>query len=163
MLDPLSTFSQERDDDRGFGAILHSTIILRVGSGLALFFQYGLEGTLRAYHLIWNHTEWPAVAQVAAAGLPWPTLLTCVAGLGSMVVAIAWILGYLTRLFSFLVLPMLLGAGYVFAHHAAEGHTTVCGLFGLIAITLLGSGSGMWSLDRLFKLAAAPKRRKTLF
>ncbi len=164
LLDPISDFDAgARDSHGGIMSVLRSTFVLRFGAGMVLFLEYGLEGTLRAWHAVWDHAPWPLVDTAAKTGVPWPTVLVPLAALTAGAVSLAWMLGFLTRFFSLLALPLLLGAGIVLSRLNLDTQMTVCVLLGLIAVTLLMSGSGALSVDRLFQMMARPKKKKTKF
>ncbi|MDB6119396.1 MAG: DoxX protein [Verrucomicrobiaceae bacterium] len=133
---------------------------LRVGAGLVLLFLYGLEAAVRAYEQVWKHVNWPLIATLGKAGVPYPDVLGPVAAGMALIVAGAWITGFLTRLFSFLFLPVITGAIIVVERLNAENQAGVCWLFLFITVTLIMYGSGLVSLDALFHLGSRPKKKK---
>jgi uncharacterized membrane protein YphA (DoxX/SURF4 family) len=157
MLNPYDDYDRNSRDGFSLIAALRTIAPLRVGAGLVLFIQYALEATLRAWHFIWQQAPWSMIDTLASAGLPMPRALAPVAAFITVAVAIAWTLGFFTRLFSVLFLPVVLGA-LVIAHRSAdEGHETAAWLFLFICGTLILNGSGAISLDRLFRLMSKPK------
>jgi len=134
--------------------------VLRIGAGLVLFLQYALEGVLRAYNFVWTKAPWELVDTVGQAGMPWPQVLLPAAALISVIVAVAWIVGFLTRLFATLFLPVLITSLFIMDKVGGDAHFTVCWLYVFICITLMFYGSGMMSVDGLFKLGSRPRKKK---
>ncbi len=134
---------------------------LRAGAGLVLFFFYGLNAGLRSYEMIWKHVPWPLVNTLEQARLPYPNVLASIAAGVAIVVSIAWVTGFLTRLFSLLFLPVVIGALIVVERLNAEGQAGICWLFFFITLTLVMYGSGLVSVDALFRLGSRPKKKKT--
>ncbi len=134
---------------------------LRVGAGLVLFFLYGLEAAVHSYELVWKHVAWPLVATLGKAGVPYPHVLGPLATGIALVVSVAWVTGFLTRLFSFIFLPVIIGAIIVVERLNAENLAGVCWLFFFITITLIMYGSGLVSMDALFRLGSRPKKKKS--
>jgi uncharacterized membrane protein YphA (DoxX/SURF4 family) len=134
--------------------------VLRIGAGLVLFLQYALEGVLRAYNFVWTKAPWELVDTVGQAGMPWPQVLLPAAALISVIVAVAWMVGFLTRLFATLFLPVLITSLFIMDKVGGDAHFTVCWLYVFICITLMFYGSGMMSVDGLFKLGSRPRKKK---
>lgn len=155
------SFDYDRDDRDGFSllAVFRTVAPLRIGAGGVLFLQYALESTLRAWHFIWDHAPWAMIETFTKAGVPYPNFVAPATAFLTIIVAVAWMVGFFTRLFSVLFLPLLfLVLPHV--HRAADhGEETACWLFIFISITLSLSGSGLLSLDRLFSLMSRPKKR----
>lgn len=133
---------------------------LRVGAGLVLFFLYSLEAAVRSYELVWKHVDWPLIATLTKAGVPYPQVLGPAATGIAIVVSVAWVTGFLTRLFSCLFLPVIIAAIVVVERLNAESLAGVCWLFFFITITLIMYGSGLVSVDALFRLGSRPKKKK---
>ena len=134
--------------------------VLRIGAGLVLFLQYALEGVLRAYNFVWTKAPWDLVATVGQAGVPWPQILLPAAALIAVTVAVAWMVGFLTRLFAALFLPVIIASLLVMDKVGGYAHFTVCWLYVFISITLMFYGSGIMSVDGLFKLGSRPRKQK---
>ncbi|MDB6138626.1 MAG: DoxX protein [Verrucomicrobiaceae bacterium] len=133
---------------------------LRVGTGLVLFFLYALEAAVHSYELVWKHVPWPLVATLQKAGVPYPQFLAPTATGLALIVSVAWITGFLTRLFSFVFLPVIISAIIVVERLNAEGQAGVCWLLLFITLTLIMYGSGLVSADALFHLGSRPKKKK---
>jgi uncharacterized membrane protein YphA (DoxX/SURF4 family) len=88
---------------------------------------------------------------VREAGLPLPHLLTPVLAVVVATVALSWITGFLTRLFSLLFLPVA-GAFVFFAGRAGSDTVETGWLYVLASLTLLLFGSGAVSLDKIFHI-----------
>jgi uncharacterized membrane protein YphA (DoxX/SURF4 family) len=134
--------------------------VLRVGAAVVLFLQYSLEGILRAYNFVWNKASWELVDTVGQAGVPWPQFVLPAAALIAVAVSVAWMVGFLTRLFATVFLPVLLAALLIMEKVGGETHATVCWLYVFITITLMFYGSGIMSVDGLFKLGSRPRPKK---
>jgi uncharacterized membrane protein YphA (DoxX/SURF4 family) len=74
-------------------------------------------------------------------------------------VALSWILGFLTRLFAALFLPIIITALMLLPQNG-PAHVEAAWLYLFITLTLLLFGSGAISADQLFRLGqgGAPKR-----
>lgn len=132
---------------------------LRIGAGLILFFLYALEASVRSYELIWKHIPWAMTDTLQKAGIPYPGILAPAAAGIALVVAIFWVLGFLTRLFSIVFLPVNIGAIIVIERLNAESQAGVCWLFLFVTLTLILFGSGLVSVDALFHLGSRPKKK----
>jgi uncharacterized membrane protein YphA (DoxX/SURF4 family) len=139
---------------------LRSIAPLRVGTGLTLFFLYALEASVHAYELVWKHVPWPLVETLKKAGVPYPHFIGPAATLVALIVSITWVTGFLTRLFSIVFLPVVIGAIVVVERLNAEAQAGVCWLFLFITLTFIMYGSGLVSVDALFKLGSRPKKKK---
>ena len=139
---------------------LRSIAPLRVGAGLVLFFLYALEAAVHSYEMIWKHVPWSLNASLQKAGVPYPQVLGPVASGIAIVVAVAWVTGFLTRFFSIVFLPVIIGAIVVVERLNAESLAGECWLFFFITITLIMYGSGLVSVDALFRLGSRPKKQK---
>lgn len=161
MLGTLSSFGNDSKAPAGGANPLHTVVVLRVGAGLVLFLQFALEGGIRAWQYIWQHKPWTFIEELKAAGVPlYEAAGPAVAVLG-VAVSLAWMLGFFTRLFSALFLPVLLIALSITGRLHTEAHTTAGWLFVFIAITLILNGSGTISVDGLFRLASRPKKKRS--
>jgi|JI8StandDraft_1071087.scaffolds.fasta_scaffold121478_2 uncharacterized membrane protein YphA (DoxX/SURF4 family) len=163
MLRPLSPLDLGSRSSGG-GSFLQefqTIAVLRIGAGLVLFLAYGLEATLKAWHFIWSKTPFPLVQTLEPTFLPWPQFIAPTAAFITCTVAIAWIVGFYTRLFAALFLPLplisLFVAGTV---KATEADCTVAWLFLIISATLLLYGSGNLSVDALFRLGGGSRKKK---
>ncbi len=157
MLNPYSDYDRASRDGFSLMAVLHTIAPLRIGAGAVLFIQYALEGTLRAWHFIWQHTPWALIDTLAKTGAPLPKIIGPAAAFIAVAVAVAWFLGFFTRLFSILFLPVAIGALLAAQRIGDEGQETAAWLFLFICGTLILNGSGALSLDRLFMAMGGPK------
>jgi uncharacterized membrane protein YphA (DoxX/SURF4 family) len=130
---------------------------LRIGAGLVLLFLYALEGGVRSYEAVWKHVPWEMTTTLQKAGMPYPQVLAPLAAGIALVVAVFWVLGFLTRLFSIVFLPVNVGAIIVVERLNAESQAGVCWLFLFVTVTLILHGSGLFSVDALFQLGSRPK------
>ena len=133
---------------------------LRVGAGLVLFFFYALGAGVQSYKMIWKHEAWSLVPILEKAHVPYPNVVGAVATGIAIVVSVAWVTGFLTRFFSLVFLPVIIGALIVVERLNAEAQAGVCWLFFFITITLVMYGSGLVSVDALFRLGSRPKKKK---
>lgn len=159
MLTSYGPSPSQRTEVPGLGKI-RSIAPLRVGAGLVLFFFYALGPAVESYKMIWKHEAWALVPILQKAHVPFPDVLGSVAVGIALVVSIAWITGFLTRLFSIIFLPVIVGAIVVVERLNAEAQAGICWLFFFITITLVMYGSGLVSVDALFRLGSRPKKKK---
>ena len=149
----LSSFNKPRVQSGPFVG----TIPLRIGAGALLLYLHAWTQTKLAYDALWNRKTWDIIDLVEKAGLPFPRILAIAAALITVAVAASWILGFLTRLFSVLFIPVTIGALMVCNRiqltHGAEASI----LYFLVAVTLVVSGSGWLSLDALLRRKREPK------
>jgi uncharacterized membrane protein YphA (DoxX/SURF4 family) len=141
-------------------AFLKTVLILRLGAGTLLFTLHGWRPALDAYHFLWEETPWNWVPAFDAAGMPIPHLLAPAAALVIAAVGISWILGFLTRFFSALLIPICIASfGMVRQFEPAAVESVY--LYLLVAITLMLFGSGAVSLDGLFRLGARGSKKSS--
>jgi uncharacterized membrane protein YphA (DoxX/SURF4 family) len=141
------------------GHFLKTISILRIGAGLLLLTQHGWVAARGAYEFLWEEKGWDWVKAFSDVGLPYPTLLAPTLALLVAAVAVSWCVGFLTRLFSVIFMPVALGVIAL----AGPSYMEVGWLYLLISITLLLYGSGAVSIDRLFSLGQSwgqPKKSK---
>jgi uncharacterized membrane protein YphA (DoxX/SURF4 family) len=139
------------DGPRRERPFLPGVTLLRLGAGLTLLYLHVWHQAQQAFHFVWNRQPWEAVEVVKKAGLPFATVLAVGSEVIALLVAVSWILGFTTRLFSFLFLPVMLGALWVANKTAETNGAEVCLLYFFIAAALLIHGSGRVSLDSLFQ------------
>ncbi|SKB07711.1 DoxX protein [Prosthecobacter debontii] len=142
------------------GNLFKSISILRIGAGVLLLSRHGWVAAHEAYEFLWEEKTWNWVKAFSDAGLPMPTLLAPAVAITIAAVAVSWCLGFLTRLFSVIMMPVLIGV--IIKGTSAE--TEIAWLYLLIAFTLLLFGSGAVSIDKLFRLGenwghSKPKKR----
>lgn len=135
---PLSSFFQ-------------TAAILRIGTGLLLMTRYGLSAAQDAYHFFWQEKSWDWVPAFHNAGMPYAHLLAPLVAVIVFGVSLSWIIGFLTRLFALLFLPVVITT-LVVLQHAGSPKVEAAWLYLIITATLLLFGSGSVSVDQLFRL-----------
>ena len=161
MLGTLSSFdSGSKSAPSGNENPFRTMVVLRAGAGLVLFLQYALEGGIRAWQYIWQHKPWTFIDALKDAGLPLYEAAGPAAAFLALIVSVAWMLGFFTRLFSALFLPVILVGLSLAGRMHTESHLTEGWLFGIIAASLILNGSGAISVDGLFRMASRPKKRQ---
>ena len=145
------------------GSLFKTISVLRIGAGVMLMTRHGWTAAIGAYQLIWKEQNWDWVKSFHEAGLPYPAILAPTVALIVASVALSWITGFLTRLFSVFFMPILVGF-LIFSPQAGSIYTEAAWLYLLICFTLLLFGSGAISLDKLFNIgerwSRRPKKRK---
>jgi uncharacterized membrane protein YphA (DoxX/SURF4 family) len=157
------SFSSTRPDFELAG--LFKTIsVLRIGAGLTLLWFHAWHGAIGAYQFLWNEQAWNWVDAFKTAGFPLPHITAPAAAIVVAAVAICWTLGFLTRLFAAVFIPVAIGALWM-AKSLNSPQAEACWLYLFIAATLLLFGSGNVSLDGIFRFGAGlrPKKRKSTF
>jgi uncharacterized membrane protein YphA (DoxX/SURF4 family) len=92
--------------------------------------------------------------------MPQAHLLAPIVALLIVGVALSWIIGFLTRLFAFIFLPVVITT-LVVLHNAGSPRVEAAWLYLIITVTLLLFGSGSVSVDQLFRLGqSGPKKRR---
>lgn len=161
MLDYARSSSYSAAQPNPFSSFFKTIAIVRIGSGVLLMTRHGFNAAWNAYEFFWKEKPWTWVPLFHDAGLPQAHLLAPVVAVVVAGVALSWILGFLTRLFAVVFLPVVITALVLMEKtHAAQAETAWLYLF--IAVTLILFGSGAVSLDQLFRLGSgggAPKRR----
>lgn len=143
---PLSSFFQ-------------TAAILRIGTGLLLMTRYGLGAVQNAYHFFFQEKPWAWVPAFHEAGMPYAHLLAPVVALLIVAVAVSWIIGFLTRLFAFAFLPVVITT-LVVLHNADSPRVEAAWLYLIITVTLLLFGSGTVSVDQLFRLGQGGSKKR---
>jgi uncharacterized membrane protein YphA (DoxX/SURF4 family) len=137
-----------------------ASAVLRVGTGVLLFVMHGLEGVLQGWAFCWKQQPWGWVDLLTQVGFPIPHILAPAAALTIAMVGVFWTLGFLTRLFAFLMIPVA-GCGLLICERLnSEPHAIECWLVLFISIALMMIGSGALSLDGLFSLGSQLKNGK---
>lgn len=146
-----------------WSSIFKTIAVLRIGTGVLLLTRHAWLAVNGAYAFIWKEQPWDWVKAFADAGLPYPQFTAPAAAIILGAVAISFTLGFLTRLFAVVFMPVVvLFLIYAQKMHSAQVETAW--LYMLITFTLLLFGSGAISLDKLFHIgeswASRPKKRK---
>ena len=136
-----------------FSSFFKTIAVLRIGAGVLLLIRHGFAAALGAYHFLWAEQEWDWVHIVGQAGLPYPHLLTPALALVVLAVGLSWSLGFLTRLFAVIFLPVVIGF-IAFAQFTGGPFLELGWLYLFVTLTLMLYGSGTFSLDKLFHLGA---------
>ena len=139
--------------DDGLGQLFKSIAILRIGAGVSLAWFHGWPGVKSGCQFLWQEKPWEWVKVLDEARVPLPHLVAPAIALVVAGVALSWTLGFVTRLFSALFVPVAIGA-IVIAHRLASPEIETGVLYLAIAFTLLLFGSGNVSLDFFFKLGS---------
>ena len=141
-------------------SLFQTAAILRIGTGLLLMTRYGLDAVQNAYHFFFQEKPWVWVPAFHEAGMPYAHLLAPIVTLIIVAVAVSWIIGFLTRLFAFAFLPVVITT-LVVLQHAGSPRVEAAWLYLIITVTLLLFGSGTVSVDQLFRLGqSGPKKRR---
>jgi uncharacterized membrane protein YphA (DoxX/SURF4 family) len=128
-----------------------ASIPLRIGAGLTLLYLHSWTQARAAFFAIWKQQPWDAIEHLGKLGLPFPKVMAITTAILGALVATGWILGFLTRIFSLIMMPLALGALWVANRSSQSGDAEISLLYFLIALTLLISGPGWLSLDTLFR------------
>jgi uncharacterized membrane protein YphA (DoxX/SURF4 family) len=154
MLEHAST--SPRAAEHPLSSLIKTSAILRIGTGIMLMSRHAWEGIWNAYQFLWKEQPWHWVVTFAEEGVPVPYLAAPFAALLLFVVALAFIVGFVTRLFAAILLSLCCIA-LLFAQNDYAAFSELCGLYGLISFTLLLFGSGAVSLDQLITLGSRSK------
>ncbi len=142
------------------GSLFKTVAIVRIGTGTLLMTRHGFGAALSAYQFFWKEQPWAWVPAFHDAGLPYPHLVAPLTALLVAGVALSWIVGFLTRLFAVLFLPVVITA-LVILQKAGSVQVEAAWLYLFITVTLLLYGSGAVSVDQLFRLGqGGPKKRR---
>lgn len=125
--------------------------ILRIGTGLLLLSRHGIAAVKGAYDFLWNEKEWDWVTTFVDAGIPTAHLVTPAVAVVVAAVGVSWTLGFITRFFSLVFLPVIVTV-IITLQGAGSPHMETAWLYTLISVTLLLFGSGTVSLDKLFNI-----------
>lgn len=145
------TGSNPAADQNPWTSLFKTIVILRIGAGALLFLSHGWRGAWGAYEFLWQEKNWDWVQRFNEAGLPYPHLVAPAVAIAVAAVGISWSLGFLTRLFALLFIPIVIGF-IITAQGAGSPLAEIGWLYLLVSFTLLLFGSGAISLDKLFHL-----------
>ena len=145
---------------QGSGGPLIGTIPLRIASGAVLLYLHTWHHAVSGWHFLWHQQPWELPALLAKAQFSYSSALAIAGTAVAFSVTVSWVLGFLTRLFSALFIAVLLGA--LLACNRLEEHAgaETAMLYLLISVTLVVTGSGWFSVDTLFVMSRAPKRKR---
>jgi uncharacterized membrane protein YphA (DoxX/SURF4 family) len=146
-------------DQNPWSSLFKTIAILRIGSGVLLLTQHGWAAAWGTYQFLWEEKNWDWVKLFNDVGLPYPALLAPAVAIVVAAVALSWSIGFLTRLFSVLFIPILIGF-LALAHKSGSDAVEAGWLYLLIAVTLTLFGSGAISIDKLFRLGSGAGRSR---
>ncbi len=134
-----------------WSSLFKTVAILRIGTGVLLMWRYGIDAATNAYQFFWNEQPWAWVPAFHEAGLPYAHLLAPFVAILIVGVSTSWVLGFLTRLFAVIFLPIVITT-LVILQQAGSLRVEAAWLYLFITTTLLLFGSGAVSVDQLFQL-----------
>jgi|UniRef100_UPI0037830126 uncharacterized membrane protein YphA (DoxX/SURF4 family) len=140
-------------------SLFKTVAIVRIGTGTLLMTRHGFSAALSAYQFFWKEQPWAWVTAFRDAGLPYPHLIAPFTALLVAGVALSWIIGFLTRLFSVIFLPVVITA-LVILQKAGSVQVEAAWLYLFITVTLLLYGSGAVSVDQLFRLGQGGSKKR---
>lgn len=141
------------------GSLFQTVAIVRIGTGVLLMVQHGFSAAVSAYHFFWREEPWTWVPAFNQAGVPYAHLVAPLVALLVAAVALSWIIGFLTRLFAVIFLPVLITT-LVLLHQAGSAQAETAWLYLFITVTLLLFGSGAVSVDQLFRLGQGGSKKR---
>lgn len=142
-----------------WASLLKTVAILRIGTGTLLLTRHGFSGATSAYHFLWKEEPWPWVSVFHEAGVPYAHLVAPLTAVLVASIGLFWILGFLTRLFAFTFLPIVITV-LVVAQKSGSPLAETAWLYLFISITLLLFGSGAVSIDQLFRFGQGGSKRR---
>lgn len=145
-----------------WSALFKTIAILRIGTGVLLLTRHGIAATMGAYQFLWNEQEWDWTKVFAANGIPYAMFTAPAVAIIIAAVGLGWTLGFLTRFFAVLFMPVIITTLVVLQRQGSP-QVEAAWLYAFISFTLLLFGSGAISLDKLFHIGgqlAAPKPRR---
>lgn len=148
-----SSSSSSSSAQNPLGSLFKTIAIVRIGAGTLLMTRHGFGAAVGGYQFFWQEKPWAWPTLFNDAGLPYAHLLAPLVAVVVAGVALSWILGFLTRLFAVVFLPVIITA-LVFLQKAGAPQAETAWLYLFITVTLILFGSGAVSLDKLFRLGA---------
>jgi len=124
---------------------------LRIVAALVLLYQHVWSEVPLAFQALWNGKPWDVIDLVSRAGMPLPKFLALATALVVTLVSAGWLVGFLTRVCAFLLLPVALGALIVCNRNDHPPGSELSILYFFIAVTVACYGPGWLSLDALFR------------
>ena len=143
-------FSLNEPQRAGFAASIGVTP-LRIGAALILLFQHVWSQIPLAFQSLWNGKGWDMIDLLTRTGMPFPKFLALVTAVIAALVSAGWLLGFLTRVCAFMLMPVALGALIVCNRGGIPAGSEISLLYFFIAVTVAFSGPGWLSLDALFR------------
>lgn len=135
--------------------------LLRIGAGFTLFYAEGWNLAHQVWQHLWNSAHWPFIDTLTNAELPLPKVLAITIAITIALCSVAWILGFVTRFASTIMLPIT-AICILIANRTGLGPTSseAAALYFFIALCLLITGPGFCSVDALFSLR---RKKKSLY
>ena len=124
---------------------------LRIGAALVLLYQHVWSQIPLAFQSLWNGKAWDMIDLLTRAGLPFPKFLALMTAVIATLVSVGWLMGFLTRVCAFMLMPVTLGALIVCNRNGNSSGSEISLLYFFIAVTVAYSGPGWLSLDALFR------------
>ncbi|MCE9519774.1 MAG: DoxX family protein [Verrucomicrobia bacterium] len=124
---------------------------LRLGTALVLLYQHVWSQIPLAFQALWNAKAWAMIDLFTKAGLPFSKFLALLTVAVAALISLGWLLGFLTRVCAFLLIPIALGSLIVCNRNGIPSGSEISLLYFFIAITVACSGPGWLSLDALFR------------
>ncbi|TLD70314.1 DoxX family protein [Phragmitibacter flavus] len=132
--------------------------LLRFGAGFVLFYVEGWNFAIRVWQHLWHGAPWGFIDTIANASLPLPKILAVVMAVVIVLSSVSWMLGFVTRFASVILLPVMALAVLISNRTGISTPTAeAAALYFFIALCLLISGPGWCSLDALFKMRRGKK------
>ncbi len=141
-------------------SLFKTVAIVRIGTGTLLMSKHGMGAAMSAYHFLWNEKPWDWVPAFNNAGVPYAHLVAPVVALIVFAVALSWILGFLSRLFSAAFLPLIITTLILLQKTGATYAIEAAWLYLFITLTLILFGSGAVSVDQLFRLGQGGRGKR---
>lgn len=131
---------------------------LRLGVGAGLLLLHGSVKAGQVVHYFHTGEEWPFVSLVASLGFPAPLAFALLATVAESVGAILLAVGLVTR-------PAALGIAFTLItaavyHLRLNESAELAALYALVAICLVLSGPGRYSIDAWMAGSAGKEARK---
>ncbi|HEY2573257.1 MAG TPA: DoxX family protein [Verrucomicrobiaceae bacterium] len=151
-------FSLNEPSRPGIGAALGATP-LRIGAGLVLLCRHVWSQLPLAFQALWNGKAWDTIDLLTRSGMPFPKFLALATALIVTAVTVGWLLGFLTRVCAFMLMPVALGALMVCNRTENPAGSELSVLYLFISVTVACFGPGPLSLDVLFRRRSRSGRR----
>jgi uncharacterized membrane protein YphA (DoxX/SURF4 family) len=144
-------------NETGLAASL-GLFLLRFGAGFILFYVEGWNLAIQVWQHLWQGAPWTFIDTITNAQLPLPKILAVVMAIVIVLSSVSWILGFVTRFASIILLPVMALAVLIANRTGVSTPTAeAAALYFFIALCLLISGPGWCSLDALFKMRRGKK------
>jgi len=134
---------------------------LRLGAGFVLMYVEGWQLAIQLWEHLWHGKAWSLIDTLTQAEMPMPKVLAVIMAMVISLGSASWILGFVTRFASGVMLPVMALALLV-ANRAGSStsYSEAAALYVFISLCLMISGPGWCSLDALFKMR---RRKKAIY